>query len=344
MKKRAACLSRCFRFLLIAGGFSSYAQTTDSLSLQTGWIEQMSDKVAVDVSFNNAYNTFKVKTPVNTILLYPNTPNNLKLKVNYEFISFGFQFSPGFLPGNGDNATRGKTRSFQLGSAFIFRHWFADFSYARVKGFYLNNTADYLPGWKSGDPYIQFPQLYHEGVSVSSGYIRNPRFSFRSLTSQTERQVRSAGTFLPVCNLDYYVVDDRSSASSTQKSKNIEANIGPGYAYTCVIGQRFYLSLGVFTSLGYLNTTLTTRTPAGNQVSAQDNFIARWDGKTGIGYNGKVLYTGLYANVSGTTYRQQHTTAINSETRVLYHLFLGMRLTAPSFLVRQITKIKNKLP
>lgn len=320
------------------------AQTSEVLSIkiEDGWIEKMNNRVSADISFNNSYNIFELKTPTSKILLYPNTPNNLLLKINYEFISFGIQFAPDFLPGNGDKSIKGNTKSFQLETTLIFKHWFADLSYSKVKGFYLENTSDFNSSWVNGDVYIQFPDLHYDGFSISSGYINNSKFSFRSLTSQTERQLKSAGSFIPVFNVDYYVIDDKSAGSNTQKSNNIEMSVGPGYAKTFVVKEQFYFSLGLFSSLGYLNTKLLTRTPEENMITNQDNFIFRWEGKTGIGYNNDKFYTGIYANVSGTKYKQEKTTAINFETRVFYHLFFGIRLIAPDYLERKMTKIKNR--
>jgi len=319
-----------------------HSQIVDSIGVMTedNYIEKMSNQLAMDMSFNNSYEIFEVKTQNNKVILYPNTPTNLRFKLNYQFISFGFQFSPDFLPGNGDEDIKGKTKSFELGTSLIFKHWFVDASYSKVKGYYLKNSADFTTLLK-GDPYIQFPDLNYYGFAISTGYSSNSKFSFRSLTSQTERQLRSAGSFIPVINLRYYSIDDRSSGMSTQKTNNFESSIGPGYAYTFVSKEKFYLSLGLQSSLGYLNTKLTTRQPDGDITTNQDNYIFRWDGKVGLGYNGRSFYTGVYTNISGTEYRQENTTAINFETRVYYHLFLGIRLAAPDYLERKANKIEK---
>lgn len=333
---------RLLTFALIMGlGRAQTVDTTRTL-IEDGYIEKMTDNIGLDISMNNAFSIFEVVTASNTILLYPNTPNNLRLNINYDFISLGFETAPDFLPGNDDELERGNTKSFKLGSAFIFKHWFVDASYSRLKGFYLRNTEDFIP-WNKGDPYTQFPDLLYKGFSLSSGYIDNSRFSFRSLTSQTERQLKSAGSFVPDINFEYYIIDDRSADINTQTSKNFEVGIGPGYVHTFVIKEKFYGSLGAYSSLGYLNTRLTTRTPQGEVVTHQDNFMFRWDGQVGLGYNGGTFYTGLYANVSGSRYRQENTTAINHETRIIYHLFLGIRLRAPDYLRRMTTKIKKTL-
>jgi hypothetical protein len=328
-------------FLLIC--FRAEAQQSDSLRVivEEGWIEEMSGKIAVDVSFKNSFKTFEVASSSGKILLYPNTPNNLRLNISYEFISFGIQFAPEFLPGNGDDDAKGKTKSLQLGTSIVFKHWFSDISYSRVRGYYLRNTADYNDDWSSSDPYIQFPDLNYEGISVSGGYIHNSRFSLRSLTSQTERQLKSAGSFIPVLYLDYYVIDDKSSAINTQKSNNLDISIGPGYAYTFVFNERIYASFGIFGSIGYLDTKLTTRTESGDFVSNQDNLVLRGDGNFGIGYNDSKFYSGFYTSISGAQYQQENTTAINTETRVFYHLFLGMRFNAPKFLEKGIKRIES---
>ena len=315
-------------------------QTKDSLSvkIEDGWIEKIDNKIGIDVSLNNSYEIFEVKTEDTKFILYPNTASNLRFNVNYKFISFGFQFTPDFIPGNGEENLKGNTKSFELRTALIFKHWFTDLSYSKVKGYYLKNSGDFITLLED-DPYIQFPDLNYYGFAITTGYSSNSKFSFRSLTSQTERQLRSAGSFIPVINLRYYVIDDKSSGMSTQKTNNIESSIGPGYVYTFVSREKFYLSVGLLSSLGYLNTKLTTRQPEGNINTNQDNFIFRWDGKTGIGYNGRKFYTGLYANVSGARYNQENTTAVNFDTKVFYHLFFGIRLESPDYLKRFMNKI-----
>lgn len=310
--------------------------------VKDAWIEKMSDKIAVDLSVNNSYETFKVRAPSNPILLYPNTPNNLRLNVNYDFISLGIQFSPDFLPGNGDEEIKGETKAFQLSTALIFRHWFTDISYSKVQGYYLRNSSDFI-SWTDGDAFLQFPDLNYEGISISSGYIHNPRFSLRSLTSQTERQLKSAGSFIPQIHMEYYAIDDESGSESIQNSNHLKLNVGPGYAYTLVHKQRFYASLGLTAGIGYLNSRISSRTALQDTVTRQDNLLFRWDGKAGIGYNGSKFYAGFFTNVSGTRYKQENTTVINSETKVFYHIFFGMRFKAPEFLKKGVNKVKKLL-
>ncbi len=325
--------------------FDIHAQTLDTMpiKIEEGWIEIMTNKIGIDLSFNNAYENFEVRTPRNKFILNPNTATNCRLKLNYEFISFSFQFTPDFIPGNGDEEIKGKTKSWAMGTSLIFKHFLLDLSYSKVKGYYLENTNHYIP-WIKGDPYIQFPDLHYNGFAISAGYISNSKFSLKSLKSHTERQLKSAGSFIPAFDFRYYIIDDKSSGTSTQKTNNMEGTIAPGYYYTFVSKEKYYFSLGMQAGLGYLHTKLTTRLATENVITEQDNLVFRWDGKTGIGYNGSRFYAGLYANISGTEYKQENTTVMNFETRVFYHLFLGIRIQAPDYLKRQVTEIKNKIP
>lgn len=337
-----------FVFLLNLALFSQ-AQTgkniNDSLLLEsdTLYIQQMKQWIAIDLSFNNTYKTFEVQTPNTDILLYPNAPNQLRVKLSYEMLSLGFQFAPSFLPGNGDEDLKGETISFELGGRIILKHWFTEFSYSNVKGHYLRNTVDHI-SWNIGDPYIQFPDLIYKGVSSSSAYISNSNYSLRSLLTHTERQLKSAGSFIPNLNIDYFTIDDASNNDQTQKSNNWEINAGPGYAYTFVLNQKVFIATAANLNAGYLRTKLTTRQFDTKYITYQNNFVSRWQGKMAIGYNATRLYGGIYSTCSGTYYTQESTTASNTENRIFYHIYFGVRLAAPKALSKKTKEVKEHLP
>ena len=101
--------------------------------------------------------------------------------------------------------------------------------------------------------------------------------------------------------------------------------------------------MGLLTSIGYLNTRLTTRLSQGNVITNQNNLILRGEGQAGIGYNGKSFYAGLYTTLASARYKQENTAVMNYDTKYLYHFFVGIRLDSPEFMERLFTKLENLL-
>ncbi|MDG1803667.1 DUF4421 family protein [Flavicella sp.] len=312
-----------------------------SVIVEDGYIEKMRDKLAIENSFNNEYEIFKVKTNGVTYEISPNIRTNYRIQLNYKFILAGFQFAPKLFPNNDDNESKGKTKSFNLKIKFVLTHWFATLQYSNIQGYYLKNSSDFTN--ISENNFIQFPDLHYTAYEIETGFIQNSKFSYRSITSHMERQLKSTGSFIPVLKVRNYMLDDQSANINTQKSNNLEFTIGPGYAYNFVLKENFYTSVGALVSIGNIHTKLTTRSANDNSITYQNNLLTQWQGKLGLGYNGKKFYSGLFATVSDTNYKQQHTTATNTETRVFYNLFFGIRINSPKFLKRNVTKIEDKL-
>lgn len=334
-----------FLICLLMSSLGSFAQDSPRKVTEDGYIENMSEWVSVDLSVNNAYEKFAVHLPDQDIMLSPNTSLITRLNLNYEWLSAGFEFAPKFIPGNDDNDLKGSTNAFSFGTALIFKHWWFEGSFSRVRGYFLENTNDFNPNWRVGDAYTQFPDLQFTGFEVLSGYSANSRFSFRSLTSQTERQLKSTGSFIPALLLRYYIIDDKTpQANSSQRTDSFESSMGPGYAYTFVIRESFYVSTGLIGSVGYLNTKLTTRTQGQEFTDYQDNFILRWQLRSGIGYNGTRTYGGIYGSFQGAQYKQENTTAMNTEDRLFFHIFIGYRFKAPKPLKEKFDWLNDQIP
>jgi hypothetical protein len=156
-----------------------------------------------------------------------------------------------------------------------------------------------------------------------------------SLLSNTERQLKSAGTFIGLFNYRYFTIDDKSilrESNSTQKSNNFEWSIGGGYYHTLVINNSIYASIGVVPSIGYIHTRLITRSLTQQYRINQNNLIYRIDAKGAIGYNDEDFFAGFYLNYYTLTYEQANTNVVNYDNRIYYQLSIGFRINAPSFL------------
>ena len=318
---------------------SVQAQFTDTTRFiaEDGYIEKIKTNFGIKFSLDNAYETFRVDTEFNDYSIYPNITNVLQFSLSYRFIRASIGWAPDWLPGNRDEDIKGKTDALGISVAMFSRHWYQGLGYGKVQGYYLENTRDYDPTWMDGDPYIQLPDLHYMGFSGTTGYVLNPRLSLKSVSLQTERQLKSAGSFIAFAAYRYFIIDDKSIPSpggATQKSNNLEIGIGPGYVYTFVLKERFYASLGFMPSIGLVNTKLTTRYADGDVISNQRNLAFRWAGHGAIGYNGHSFFTGFYINYAGMTYEQENTTAVNHDNRMFYQFFAGFRVRSPKWLNR----------
>jgi hypothetical protein len=90
--------------------------------------------------------------------------------------------------------------------------------------------------------------------------------------------------------------------------------------------EKFYIAIGAIPSIGVIHTKVTTRFPSGNVYSHQRNLAFRWDTRSGLGFNGRRFFTGVYVQFSGLEYKQENTTAVNHETRAFFQFFAGFRI------------------
>lgn len=309
-------------------------------------IEYMNNYINLKISHTSNVDELSVINDDNKVLLRPNSSSFSQLYFNYRFISFGVKYVPKWLPGNVDNDKKGKSKFGGFGLNLNFHNWLQGLSYSKTKGYYLENTSDYNPSWNENDPYIQFPKLEFLNFQGTTAYKFNRNYSINAVATQTERQVRSAGSFIPQLLYRYYIINnkiDLQANQSSQKSNNFEMVLGAGYYYTFVLKNDFYISLGATPGVGAVFTKLTTRLPGEEIVSNQNNAIFRIDGKVGLGYNGRRFFAGVYTNVSASSAQQQNTSVINQDARVIVQGFVGFRLNAPKWMSETVdaaTKLK----
>lgn len=347
---RKNCLAFVIVILICSAVTEAQCQVPDSLMVLTegGWIQKTNRYAIAKLSLNHDVEGFTIENVQERYEIFPNTPLLLRAGFNYSIASFSFGYAAPFFPGNNDTDEQGKTRSFSLGMDLVFRRWMQSVRFSTVKGYYLNNTKDFVDNWQEGDPYAQFPDLRYTSFSGSTGYSVNPRFSVKSLTSQTERQMRSAGTFLPMLYYRYYIigneVDLSASVPERSKSNNIEVVLTGGYHYTFVIKQKFYASLGLAQGFGFAHSKNTTEWTYGKETNSDVNSITRFDGRTALGYNGARFFTGFMFTVSVSSEEQQGTAVIGHNARAAFQLHVGYRFVAPKILREKVAYVMSKNP
>lgn len=300
--------------------------------VQDGFIEQMKNYLVLRLSFVNDNERFSIDTGPTVTNIYPNGSSNLRLNLNYRFLSAGFKYIPRFISSNDDDILKGKTTGIGFNFNLNFTHWVQSFAYTRTTGYYLENTSDYDPNWQEGDPFIQFPNLHYRSIQGVTGYNFNQHFSTNALISGTERQLKSTGTFLPTLSYRYYIVDNReelTGTASSQKSNNFEIIANAGYYYTYVFNEQFYASAGAALGYGLLSSKVITRTVDERFEVRQNNGVFKWDARGAIGYNGERFFSGFYVTAENRRFKQQNTSVTNANWRVYMQVHVGYRLFAP---------------
>jgi hypothetical protein len=337
-------------FLLILFPRSAIAQKADTVrdpSNADVFIQKMDQYLAFRLSFNDDFQEFRLNSNGIDYVIKPNVAHMLRLSVHYRFISIAGGFAPGFIPGNDDDALKGHTKTFTLGLNLNFGHWLQGMSYEKTSGFYLANTDDYVTGWVQGtDEYIQFPDLVYNGFQGYTGYQFNNHFSSRALGSQTERQVKGAGTLITMLSYRYYIMDNQvelTGQNSSQKSNNFETMLFAGYYRTFVFIKNFYFSAGLSAGGGIIFTKLLTRYPEGEITSHYQNPIWRAEGQGALGFNSERFFAGGQLITSWTGYNQNKTSAVTLNDRLTYQVFLGYRFEAPRFVKNMTDKAEGKM-
>lgn len=340
----------CAIMLMLPSSLFAQAPAADSTApapVKNQWIEPMNNFIGLKLTQNSDVADLGVSTEDNDVYLRPNASSVSRLSFNYRFLSFGFNFIPKFLPGNDDDDIRGKTKGGGFNFGLNFKRWINELSYSKTKGYYLENTADYDSDWKEGDPYIQFPELVYKNFQVSTGYKFNPNYSLNAVATQTERQLKSAGSFMPDLMVRYYIIDDQTpltGTNSSQKSNNVEVMLGAGYYHTFVFAKNFYAALGLTPNAGMVFTKLTTRMPDETIETNSESFIFRLDGRAGAGYNGPRFFAGIYGRAHWASFQQEGVSVINHDNRITLQAFIGYRLNAPKWMRENVDKAEALIP
>jgi len=334
------CTLLLLLFVFGAGDTLAQVKEKTKYSVDSSYIEKFDDWFVIKPSITNTAEALVVKTGDYNLVLEPNTFEVLRTYFSYQFISFYFDYLPRSAITNNDDNEKGRTKLFTLGTTLNHRQWFGELAYSKTKGYYVENTSTFRPDWKEGDPYIQLPDLHVTSYDASIGYNTNKRLSLAAAVSQTERQLKSAGAFLPKISLRYYIIDDRSpQAGSNERSQNSQALLGAGYQYTLVFNKSVYLVGSFSPAFGYIHTRVQQRNSTTNYKFSQQGPIYQWDGKLGIGYNSHLIFAGTYLSIMSAKYAQGLTTAENQNANLFFQIFVGFRLKAPKFISNSYKKI-----
>jgi len=272
--------------------------------------------------------------------LETNNSYKLFLSVDYKFIGFSYGFYPKFFGGNNDEDIKGKSSFSEYSFRFFLGKWLQTIDYSKIRGYYVENTQDFLPDWEpEKNPYLQFPNLKTIKYGMATSYIFNPKFSLKSITSFTEWQKESAGSFIPTLIYDYKKISF-SSETIISSQNEYDVSVGAGYFYNFIIRKRFYIAPNLTTGIGAKFTNSKSE-ESGNQTKENDNYFAtNIAGGIKIGYNSDRILFGASFNFDTNLYKQRQNENIHND-KTYGLLYFGYRFDAPKFISKPVSKINN---
>lgn len=316
-------IKKYFVFFIIAHSAIGLAQeqaldTVKKHRSSNEYIELYSDYIQMRLGFSNSFNSFHIKDESSQLdfTLSPNQRLRSTLTFIYKFIEIDLGYTPEFIRFNKDDAIRGKTKFYNLGTRLYFGKWMQNIQYAKTKGFYVDKSDIGI------DENILFPHFQVQKIGGSTSYIFNPNFSFRSIFMQGEWQKKSAGTFAP--SISYYFTQIKDNNPGTDNS--IDMSVGPAYYYNWAIGQKFLVSAGAYAGIGY-NYTKTTYIDATPDETIE-GLSFQTEVRFTLGYNSEKFYGGATSSLNSFYYDADPKTHIQDRQQ-FFELYVGYRFKGP---------------
>jgi len=341
----------CITFLVAQEDAKVEVQDSVGVSEKDLFIKDYSNRLNIKFEVSNEVKQYRFPFGENTVELLPNIGIRYALVFNYRFLSVRLGIRS--KPSSDSQENKGETDLFQLNVKLLFDKWSHRFEFVRVKGYYVKNSNDLDPVISEGDRYVQFPDLTTLVFSGTTAYTFNDNYSIKASQSQTEIQLKSAGSFVP--SVDYWIytfngADKMFDGEGDEIDRSIYSDyigfstvLNLGYYYTFVV-KKWYANVYATPGIGMDIYKETTYSPEGSQQINESDFVFSLQSGVGIGYNSDryhfgVNYINRFTNEGRDKTDLQFQTIKNS-----FFVFFGYRFKAPKTLSKPVDYIEKKVP
>nr|WP_294781436.1 DUF4421 family protein [uncultured Flavobacterium sp.] len=216
--------------------FGCFAQSN---TLQNPYFKTYNDKITASVYYLDTSNSFEIASnnqePKIFLNLIPNRREQIGFNLNYKIIDVSLGFAPKFLSHNrGDS----NSKHFNFNTRFYFKKWMQSFTFINQKGFYV----------KDDNVTAELPRMRTTKIGGSTAYVFNDKFSFKTLVSQNEWQIKSSGSFIPTFSFYYTNLD--LNMPDTSPGDIYVFTLAPSYFYNFVISDRVLIGAGLAVGAG----------------------------------------------------------------------------------------------
>lgn len=345
-----------FTILFFGIAICVYAQDSvmDTISEndESYYIDDHTTQFNVKFDVSNDITIYKLPKEGIELNIKPNLNVKYALVLSYKFASIRLGIRPRL--SDTDKENKGDSNTFSLKFQLLFDNWSHQFEYNHNRGYYIVNTEDFDAGIPDSEFHIQFPNLTTDVFFGSTLYKFNKNYSVRAIHSQTEIQIKSAGTFTPSANYTFYRINGNDKIKFPEdniiirdnytNTQGFNVSLNAGYYYTFVFQKHWYANAYLSPGIGidfYKNEAHTSDEILNR--SFNDVFYSMHSG-LGIGYNGKKLFFGAeYANKISSEKFDESKIQLQIEKNS-FHIFVGYRFKAPKPVKKSIDLIEEKVP
>jgi hypothetical protein len=225
----------------------------------------------------------------------------------------------------------GKTRFYDYKFSLHKRRFGGTAYFRYYQGFYLNNPAFFDTTW-TGGALPQRSDLGIASIGLNAYYLFNyQKFSMKSVFGQTERQRKTASSFILQTDVNTSILESDSSlipAPEEQYYQSLKGfqdmfqysfSVAAGYAFCLAIQEYYYVCPMLFLGPGFQHKLMN----ADIGKLKKNNGFLRSDFKFAAGYNGKSIYTGMLFDAESSLMPVQF--AQFKSTIVMLDFFIGYR-------------------
>jgi hypothetical protein len=313
--------------------------------LDSAYIRSYIERLVVRPNINQKSSDFRI-FDVSSGSLAEFTPNaafGVGLGFTYKWVGVGVSLNLPFTTLNADKY--GRTQNYDL-QAFIFpRKFFGDVNLQYYNGYYLGNYKGLLPQGENAEN-ISRGDVTTINASASLLYVfNNEKYSFRSVFTQNERQLKSAGSWLAGVTLSIYQMQADSNLipfdvlplfreeSWLSNSSAFTVSLKFGYAHSWVFGKKKDIVASVFATPGIGSTRIYSELENERQIENRPTLSIK--GAAALSKFWKTNTIGIYAISEELIYDQGSRVAF-SYNKGLFRLFYARRVGAPKVLSKVI--------
>ena len=294
-----------FNFYLILIPLTGLSRQPDSTDFTTNsYYVSLKEELSIHVYGITKFNNIELRNPSSdTVIRYqPNENFNIGAGFNYKWAGISGAFNFKFI--NNDDRIYGKTTSFDLQSDIYTRKFIWTVNLQSYNGFYWGNVNVFDSTWSIRDSVPLRPDITTVNLGASMIYTFNhEKFSFKAPYVYTERQIRTAGSWLYGVHASFYAISAVSAlipenlqpafplydSLATLSTVNTGSSIG--YSYTWVFFKQFYINGTLM--LGLSLQAVAAYDIYGNALIEKVRASSRSHIRLSIGANNERCYYGI---------------------------------------------------